>query len=200
MTLASKITVGRLALVPVFAYYAIYYGHSNRDGHPDESLRWIALSIFIIASASDALDGWIARRFNQRSKFGAFMDPLADKFLLLTGIMALTVVDWGPPGWRLPAWFSTIVVARDCIIIFGLWYLHSRKFKIHFAPHWSGKFSTVTQMIAIGWVMLKLVPLSPIYPSILAGIFTLWSAIIYIRQGLAIIRDQSAARVPDHGR
>lgn len=193
MTLASKITVTRLALVPVFAYYAIYYGHSNRDGNPDESLRWIALTIFIVASASDALDGWIARRFNQRSKFGAFMDPLADKFLLLTGIMALTVVDWGPPGWRLPVWFSIIVVARDVIIIFGLWYLHATRHKIHFAPHWSGKLSTVTQMIAIGWVMLKLIPLSPIYPSIIAAIFTLWSAVTYIRQGLGIIDLKKAA-------
>jgi CDP-diacylglycerol--glycerol-3-phosphate 3-phosphatidyltransferase len=193
MTLASKITVGRLALVPVFAYYAIYYGHSNRDGHPDERLRWIALTIFIVASASDALDGWVARRFNQRSKFGAFMDPLADKFLLLTGIMALSVVDWGPPGWRIPIWFSSLVVARDCLIIFGLWYLHGTHHKIRFAPHWSGKFSTVTQMIAIGWVMLKLIPFSPVYPATVAAVFTIWSAVTYVRQGLGILRESGSS-------
>lgn len=188
MTLASKITVTRLLLVPVFAFFGIYYGHSIESGSPDESLRWIALGIFITASASDALDGWIARRFNQRSKFGAFMDPLADKTLLLTGVTVLSCVDWGPDGWRLPAWFTALVVARDCLIIFGLWYLHAHHYKLHFAPHWIGKVSTVTQMIAIGWVMLRVVPLSPVYPAILAGIFTVWSAFIYVNQGLGIIR------------
>ena len=194
MTLASKITVTRLLLVPVFAFFGVWYGHSVRSGTPDESLRWIALGIFITASASDALDGWIARRFNQYSKFGAFMDPFADKVLLLTGVTVLSCVDWGPHGWRLPAWFTAIVIARDCMIIFGLWYLHANHYKIHFAPHWSGKLSTVTQMIAIGWVMLKLIPLSPVYPATVAGIFTVWSAWIYLRQGIGIIRNGRLAK------
>lgn len=188
MTLASKITVTRLLLVPVFAFVALAYGHSVAAGKPDESLRWTALAIFVTASASDALDGWIARRFNQFSKFGAFMDPLADKTLLLTGVTVLSCVDWGPDGWRLPAWFTAIVVARDCVIIFGLWYLHSRRHVIRFAPHWSGKMSTVTQMIAIGWVMLKVVPLSPVYPAAIAALFTLLSGAEYVRQGIAILK------------
>ena len=188
MMLANKITVTRLLLVPVFAFFGLWYGQTVATGNPDESLRWIALAIFVTASASDALDGWIARHFNQRSKFGAFMDPLADKTLLLTGVTVLSCVDWGPDGWRLPAWFTAIVVGRDCLIIFGLWYLHAHRYKLLFAPHWSGKFSTVTQMFAVGWVMLKVVPLSPVYPAIVAGVFTVWSGVIYVRQGLGIIR------------
>lgn len=188
MTLASKITLTRLLLVPVFAFFGVGYGHTVALGNPNETLRWTALAIFVTASASDALDGWIARRFNQRSTFGAFIDPLADKTLLLTGVTVLSCVSWGPGDWRLPAWFTAIVVARDCIIVFGLWYLRSRHLRIRFAPHWSGKVCTVTQMFAIGWVMLKVVPLSPLYPSIIAGIFTLWSAVAYIRQGIGIIR------------
>ena len=73
MTFASKITLTRIFMVPVFAVLAIYYGKSIEEGHPEEWLRWWALGVFITASASDGLDGWIARRFNQRSKFGAII-------------------------------------------------------------------------------------------------------------------------------
>src|SRR5690606_22273303 len=90
MTLASKITLGRIALVPVFAMYVARYGMSVGDGNPQENLRWTALALFILASATDGVDGWIARRFNQKSKFGAFIDPLADKFLLITAIVFLS--------------------------------------------------------------------------------------------------------------
>ena len=103
MTLASKITIARILLVPVFAVLAVAYGRSVDAGNPDDSLRWWALAVFVTASATDGVDGWIARRFNQRSKFGAFIDPIADKSLLLTGVVTLSLVDWGSPGWRLPS-------------------------------------------------------------------------------------------------
>ena len=102
MTFASKITLGRIFLVPVFAVFVAKYGLSVEDGQPQEKLRWIALALFVAASASDGLDGWIARRFNQRSKFGAFIDPLADKFLLITAIVFLSAFPWGTDDWRIP--------------------------------------------------------------------------------------------------
>ena len=104
MTFASKITLSRLLLVPVFAVLAIYYGHSVADKVPIEWLRWCALAVFITAAASDGLDGWIARRFNKRSRFGAIIDPIADKTLLLTAIITLTLVNWGhrPPSQHRP--------------------------------------------------------------------------------------------------
>jgi len=195
MTLASKITLTRLLLVPVFAALAIGYGRSIASGEPVEWLRIAALATFVTAAAGDGLDGWVARRFNQCSKFGAFMDPLADKTLLLTGITVLAAVDWGPGGWRLPAWFCAVVILRDVIIIAGLAYLHfSRHKKIHFKPHWSGKVSTVAQMFALGWVMLRIYLLPPIYPCVIAAVFTIWSAVIYIRQGLSILDENGRAR------
>ena len=120
MTFASKITIARICLVPVFAALAFYYGHTVKTGQPVESLRWWALGVFVFAAATDGVDGWIARRFNQCSKFGAFIDPIADKALLLTGVITLSLVDWGSPGWRLPLWFAAIVVLRDCIILGGI--------------------------------------------------------------------------------
>lgn len=188
VTFASKITITRILMVPVFAVLALAYGGSVESGRPDEALRWWALGVFVTAAASDGVDGWVARRFNQMSKFGAFIDPIADKALLLTGVITLSLVDWGADGWRLPAWFATIVVLRDCIIIGGIRVLWNHRREVKFAPHWSGKVCTVTQMFALGWVMLKVLPFPPTWPCLVAAVFTLWSAVEYIRRGLQILR------------
>jgi cardiolipin synthase (CMP-forming) len=193
MTFASKITVTRLLLVPVYVVLALYYGKSVATGDPVEWLRWAALGTFVTAAASDGIDGWVARRFNQRSDFGAFIDPIADKTLLLSAVITLSLVDWGPDGWRLPLWFTIIVILRDCIILGGIRILYSTRHKVKISPHWSGKVCTVTQMFAIGWIMLKIVPFSPVYPCIVAAIFTIWSAVTYIQQGWKILHEHDRA-------
>ncbi len=191
MTFASKITVSRICLVPVYAVLALLYGNSVNTAQPDESLRWWALGIYVAAAASDGIDGWVARRFNQRSDFGAFIDPIADKALLLTGVVTLSITDWGKDGWGLPLWFAAIVVLRDCIILGGIKILYCNHRQVKIIPHWTGKVCTVSQMFAIGWVMLKVVDLSPIYPCIVAAIFTIWSSIAYIRQGWEILQGRA---------
>lgn len=184
MTFASKITVGRLCLVPVFAWLAVRYGHTVALGVPDERLRWWALGVFIFASATDGIDGWVARRFNQRSRFGEIIDPIADKTLLLTGIITLSIVDWGAHGWRIPAWFCILVIVRDFIILGGITILYFTRKMRQIRPEWVGKVCTVTQMVALGWVMLKFVPFDPIYPCLLAAFFTVWSGWQYLVKGI----------------
>lgn len=188
MTFASKISITRILMVPVFAALALAYGQSVKSGAPNETLRWWALGVFVAAAGSDGIDGWVARRFNQVSKFGAFIDPIADKALLLTGVVILSLVDWGVPGWRLPLWFAAIVVLRDCIILGGIRVLWNHRREVKFAPHWSGKLTTVAQMFALGWVMLRVVDVSPFWPCVVAAGLTLWSTVEYIRHGLGILR------------
>lgn len=188
MTFASKITIARICLVPVYAALAIWYGQTVRNGQPDESLRWWALGVFVAAASSDGIDGWVARRFNQISKFGAYIDPIADKALLLTGVITLSFIDWGHPGWRLPLWFAAIVLLRDCIILGGIKILYLNHRAVNIVPHWTGKVCTVTQMFAVGWVMLRFTIVSPIYPCAIAAVFTIWSSVTYIQQGRVILR------------
>lgn len=192
MTFASKITIARICLVPVYVALAFYYGHTVQTGQPDESLRWWALGVFVLAASSDGIDGWVARRFNQCSKFGAYIDPIADKALLLSGVITLSLVDWGAPGWRLPLWFAAIVVLRDCIILGGIKILYVNHREVKIVPHWTGKITTVAQMFAIGWVMLRVTDISPVYPCAVAAFFTIWSSIAYIRQGQRILRGREA--------
>jgi CDP-diacylglycerol--glycerol-3-phosphate 3-phosphatidyltransferase/cardiolipin synthase len=192
VTFASKITIARICLVPVYVALAFYYGHTVQAGQPDEPLRWWALGVFVLAASSDGIDGWVARRFNQCSKFGAYIDPIADKALLLSGVITLSLVDWGAPGWRLPLWFAAIVVLRDCIILGGIKILYVNHREVKIVPHWTGKITTVAQMFAIGWVMLRVTDISPVYPCAVAAFFTVWSSIAYIRQGQRILGGREA--------
>ena len=160
-----------------------------KSGSPEETLRWLAVGIFTIAAVSDGIDGYVARKYDQRSKLGAFLDPLADKTLVLTGLVILTFIPWGD-GWSIPLWFTLLLITRDIIIIVGIAILHYVNKHVPIQPHWTGKVCTIAQMTLLGWVMLKFIPFSPIYPAILAAIFTIWSGIEYFRQGLHQIKQR----------
>src|SRR4051812_47323520 len=121
MTTANKITLLRILLIPVFVTLAIYYGQSQRSGAAQETLRWAALGTFMLAAASDGVDGYIARRWNQRSRLGVILDPLADKGLLLAGLFTLSFSGW---PYELPIWFLVLVIARDAIVLLGAVVLH----------------------------------------------------------------------------
>ncbi len=152
MTFANKITVARIGLIPVFVGFAIYYGQGIAAGRPEEWLRWAALGVFALAAASDGLDGYVARRYNQRTELGAVLDPIADKGLLLGAILTLSFSSW---RYALPVWFGVLVVARDLIVMTGATVLVLLQRKVAVRPTWSGKAATALQMTALIAVMLQ---------------------------------------------
>ncbi len=186
ITFASQITIARILLVPVFAVLAIQYSESVQRGNPEENLRWLAIACFVLAAASDGIDGFVARHLNQRSKLGAFLDPIADKLLLLTGISTLSLSPWGADNWRIPLWLAALVVARDVIILGGITILYYLKRSVPIEPSWLGKICTVTQMTLIIWVMLKCSAIPIIYPAVITATFTLSSGTRYILHGFKI--------------
>jgi len=190
VTFATKITVARILLVPVFAVYAVAYGVGVAAGNAWEGYRYLALAVFVLAAGSDGVDGWVARRFNQKSELGAFLDPIADKLLLLTAVVTLALVDWGEDGWRLPIWFAVLVFSRDVLILTGIGWLYTKRVRVRIEPHWIGKWCTVAQMVAVGWVMLRVFPVSPVWPCVVAAGLTMVSAYFYLRQGMQIMRQQ----------
>ena len=186
MTLATIITLLRIILTPIFAAFAWLYSQSFLNHSPDESLRWSAIIIFLIAAASDGLDGWIARHFHQSSKIGAMLDPLADKFLMTTALLTLSLAPWYESHENIPFWFVALVIFRDLIIVSGITILYTLKRKVPIQPSWLGKTCTVTQLFLIAWVMLKISIVPSIYPVFIASIFTLLSGILYVYQGFKI--------------
>ena len=187
MTTANKITVIRILMIPVFVTLAIYYGQSIKRGDPLEWQRFAAIIVFLLAAVSDGLDGYVARRYNQRSALGVILDPIADKGLLLSGIITLSISNWSdidPDSGKFPAWFPVLVITRDAVILIGAALLQVLNGKVRVRPSWTGKVATVLQMCAIAWVMLQLhfIPLPVVV--ILAGVFTFISGVIYVSDGV----------------
>ncbi len=196
MTTANKITVVRILMIPVFVTMAIYYGQSIERGAPLEWQRFTAIAIFLVAAVSDGLDGYIARRYKQRSALGAILDPIADKGLLLSAIITLSISNWSdidPEYGRFPAWFPVLVITRDAVILVGAGVLHLLNGKVQVKPSWTGKVATVLQMAAIAWVMLQLHFLSLLYIVIAAGVFTFISGIIYVMDGVRQLQAEGHA-------
>jgi len=196
MTTANKITVVRILMIPVFVTMAIYYGESIKRGQPLEWQRFAAIAIFILAAVSDGLDGYVARRYNQRSTLGIILDPIADKGLLLSGIITLSITNWSdidPDYGRFPAWFPVLVISRDAVIVVGAAILYFLNGKVQVKPRWSGKVATVCQMIAIGWVMLQFRFIPLFYIVIGAGFFTLLSGVVYVMDGVRQLQAEGHA-------
>jgi CDP-diacylglycerol--glycerol-3-phosphate 3-phosphatidyltransferase len=196
MTTANKITVVRILMIPAFVTIAIYYGESIKRGQPLEWQRFAAITIFIVAALSDGLDGYVARRYNQRSTLGIILDPIADKGLLLSGIITLSLTSWSevePESGEFPAWFPVLVISRDAILLVGTLVLYLLNGKVHIKAHWTGKVATVLQMVAIGWVMLQLRVVSLLYVVLAAGMFTLISGIVYVTEGVRQLQAEGHA-------
>lgn len=135
MTLASKITLIRVAFIPV--YMVLMYLSGGEPG----LWMWLALAVFIIASLTDYVDGQIARRCNQVSDFGKFLDPLADKLLTIAAMAVFC--EWG----MMPAWALMIVLTREFAVT-GLRLVAVGKGKV-IAAGWSGKVKTASTMIGL---------------------------------------------------
>jgi CDP-diacylglycerol--glycerol-3-phosphate 3-phosphatidyltransferase len=196
MTTANKITVVRILMIPIFVTLAIYYGQSIQEGNPQDWQRFAAIAVFLLAAVSDGLDGYVARRYNQRSTLGGILDPIADKGLLLSGIITLSISNWSTVDvhyGKFPAWFPVLVITRDAVILFGSAVLHILNGKVRVRPSWTGKVATVLQMAAIAWVMLQFHALPLIYVVVAAGLFTFVSGLIYVRDGVRQLQAQGHA-------
>jgi len=184
MTLPNQITIVRILLIPVFVVLAIYYGKTAAAGHPDEHLRWATIAIFLTAALSDGIDGWIARRYHLKSRLGAILDPIADKGLMLTAIITLSVTKW---PYELPVWYPVLVIARDIIIVVGCAVLRLLNDHLEVRPSFAGKLSTFLQMLTVAVVMLQWSHCDPVVW--VSGAVTLLSGIGYVTAGIRQLQD-----------
>ena len=175
MNLPNKLTVLRVILVPFFVAFLLLSKSS-------ESLKWIALILFIAASLTDLLDGKIARKYNLVTTFGKFMDPLADKVLTISGMICL--IELG----RIPSWIVVIIVAREFII--SGFRLIATEHGIVIAANYWGKFKTTFQMIMIILMIVNLPALAMVTQIVMwiALALTIIPLITYIQQNMDVVR------------
>jgi cardiolipin synthase len=179
MGLANWLTVLRILLIPIFVTLLVYR-------HPV-----VALLVFGLASLTDLLDGYIARRRGDLTRLGAFLDPVADKLLLTSAFVTLTYLK------VIPFWIAAVVVSRDLILTVGVLVIHVAGGTVHPSPSMLGKLSTVLQMATVLAAMLSFYFRAlPALPKLLAwvtAVFTVASGFQYITQGLRQINAPASA-------
>jgi cardiolipin synthase (CMP-forming) len=181
MTTANKVTICRILLIPFFVISVLYYVKSGLEFY-----RWLALACFASASLSDALDGFLARHFNQRSELGAVLDPLADKLLLLTGIILLSLRH-EPHLPPIPMWLTVTVLSRDALIIIGIVIIYFFVGRVEGKPSFIGKSATVLQMVAVLWVLFKWNTEALFWICVSAALFTGISGLLYVFDGMRLL-------------
>ena len=179
MSLANKISIFRILLAPGIVASLVYY-HPDRDG-----LRFVALGLFLIGIASDAIDGYLARRHHQQTELGALLDPIADKFLILSTLISCATIH-GLPAWmRVPAWFNLIVISRDVLLVAGTMVLFAMHGRWNVRPSRLGKWATFAQMLVIPSVLLGLSVTMPLV--LIAAVLTVCSGVSYVRIGVRLL-------------
>lgn len=175
MNLPNKLTMFRVILIPFFVVFLLV-DITSVD-------KWIALSIFIIASLTDLLDGKIARKYNLVTNFGKFMDPLADKLLVCSALICLVALE------KIPAWIVIVIIARE-FIISGFRLVASDNGVVIAASYW-GKFKTTFQMIMICLMIADLEALGTLTAVVMwaALILTVISLVDYLVKNRDVMKE-----------
>jgi cardiolipin synthase len=167
MTIPNLITSLRIILTPIFIIYLI------------NSRFMDALVVFVLAGLSDGVDGFIARLFDQKSRLGTYLDPLADKILLIAAFVTLSVIG------LIPSWLTVIVLSRDILILLGVLILFLIKAEFAVRPSILSKLTTCLQLLTVFVVLVKenfhLLPELDHYVFLLTGLLTISSGLHYMR-------------------
>lgn len=179
MNLPNKLTILRIIMIPFFVLFMLL------DGGLNPAYRYIAAAIFIVASFTDLLDGKIARKYNLVTNFGKFMDPLADKLLVCSGLICFVGLG------QLPAWFVIIIISRE-FIISGFRLVASDNGVVIAASYW-GKFKTVSQMVMSVLLIVNIPALSMLTTviSVIALVLTVVSLVDYIAKNYRVLTEGS---------
>lgn len=177
----------RIAMIPLIV--ALYYVPTSWV--PEATRDAVGAIFFILAALTDWFDGWLARRWNQTSSFGAFLDPVADKLMVCAALLILLNLD------RVDAFIALIIIGREITISALREWMAKIGASSSVAVHWLGKFKTAAQMIAIPCLLYG----QPLYgvPTelvgqgliVVAAVLTVWSMCYYLKRAWPEIRDRS---------
>jgi len=176
MNLPNALTLIRILIIPLFVILLI-----SKSFHG-------ALITFVIAGLTDALDGFLARIWHQRTDIGSYLDPIADKLLLASAFITLAIMD------IVPYWLTVIVISRDILIAIGFWVMTMMDRKPTIKPRYTSKVTTVLQILTIIWALLFVLHwgLESLFPILirLTAFFTILSGIHYIYIGNKLLTEK----------
>jgi cardiolipin synthase len=176
INLANKITILRILLIPFFIAFIVY-------------ARWQwALFIFILASLTDAVDGYIARAMKGKTKLGKILDPIADKLLILSAFICLSVANGIPPRYKPPLYVPIAIISRDAIIVLGVIVIYFLKGELEIKPTPVSKITTCFQMVTVMSVLLQLDVSSILWNATV--ILTILSGLDYVVKGSRLLNEK----------
>ena len=182
MNIANQLSVLRMVLVPVFVGLLVYYS-------PDRSFCYpLILIVFLLACLTDGVDGYLARKLNEKTVLGSYIDPIADKLLLLSGFLSLSFMGHLPAWMSIPAWLTIPVIARDVIILIGSTMVFLTTGKLKAQPLFIGKLTTVLQMASLFVALTPFPHAFKIFLFIVTLCLTLLSGLRYIQMGGRLIQ------------
>lgn len=159
------LTALRILLVPVFIYFILTGEYT------------VAAAIFITAGVTDGIDGFIARRYNLRTELGALLDPLADKFLLVSAYIALAAKGF------IPLWLMVPVIIKDAVLFAGVAFLRGAGRKIKIVPSVFGKSTTILQIVTVAYAMLISSASAAFFTlAAITAVITVYTGIDYVRK------------------
>lgn len=174
MNIPNWITISRILMIPFFVAMMLKYKETQL-----EYFRYYAVAIFLFASLTDALDGAIARISRTKTQLGTILDPFADKMLLVSAVVLLSIPI---PGIRhLPIWVLVAFISRDLILIFGAIIIYIQNHALIIRPNILGKITTFSQMLTVVWILFCL-PLPNLVWRV-AGLLTILSGFMYVYNG-----------------
>jgi cardiolipin synthase len=183
LTPANQLTILRMVFIPVFVILLVY-----------DHLGW-AFAVFILAGVTDGLDGLIARWFRQKTSLGAYLDPIADKLLLTTSFVVLSIRGMGLPN-LLPLWLTILVISRDVIMISSVLIIVITTGHRTFPPSIYGKTTTCLQIVTIIAVLylnyrnISVPALNWLF--VATAVVTVYSGLDYIYRGKKMVSETTA--------
>ena len=191
LTYANQLTILRMAFVPCFVLLLTY-------GYPKA-----ATVLFLLAGVTDGLDGLFARKFQQRTVLGSYLDPMADKILLTAAFVTLTIPSI-PLILHIPAWLTILTISRDVVIALSALIIHLQTHHSHFPPSFLGKCTTAVQLLTVGVCLLAnfyAELAATIFPLVIYGTlaFTLASGFHYFYRSAKIIASYQVEENGDTG-
>ncbi|MEJ2110904.1 MAG: CDP-alcohol phosphatidyltransferase family protein [Acidobacteriota bacterium] len=179
LTYANQLTILRMLFVPCFVLLLIY-------GHPKA-----ATVLFALAAVTDGLDGLLARKLQQRTALGSFLDPMADKLLLTAAFITLTIPSL-PAPLHIPTWLTVWTISRDVLIALSVLVIFLQTEHSHFPPSFLGKCTTAFQLLTVGICMLAnfygtIAEAVFLYVTRLTLVFTIASGLHYAYRSIKMI-------------
>ncbi len=198
ITPATWITFSRLVGVFVFILLVTYHTLELKQGRTDSAFRVWALGLFLVVAATDFLDGWLARRRGEVTPLGTFLDPVADKVLVVSSLIMLTKPSLPALSPQFPVWFTWLVISRDVYLFAGAVLVHATGAKLNIRPRQIGKLATLLNLVVITFVLGRVTGAALNMSLFMAAMATLWSWGQYTVDGLrqATLKDPSPPHNP----